>query len=100
MWTILKLEFARLLVHGKVKVTSPAPRIEPVPKALDEGAIRQLEAHTIEVFGDDQAALEWLQTPLWELSNLSPRKWLAEKGAPGLEAVNDVLLRIEYGVYS
>jgi uncharacterized protein (DUF2384 family) len=66
---------------------------------LDE-RMSELEAYATEVFGDRDAAFAWLETPLWELDNLSPRETAAGAGQAGIDRVRDVLLRIEYGVYS
>ena len=60
----------------------------------------ELEAYAGEVFGNREAASAWLQTQLWELDNLSPRGAVERQGEAGLNRVRDVLLRIEYGVYS
>ena len=62
--------------------------------------LAELQAYAVEVFGDHDAALRWLDTGLSELDNLSPREIVTRTGAHGLERARDVLLRIEYGVYS
>jgi uncharacterized protein (DUF2384 family) len=54
----------------------------------------------VEVFGDHDAAVRWLDTDLSELDDLSAREIVTRTGAPGLQRARDVLLRIEYGVYS
>lgn len=68
--------------------------------ALPEERMTKLEAYATEVFGDAEAARRWLDTALWELDNLSPREMVAQYGQAGLERARDVLVRIEYGVYS
>lgn len=65
-----------------------------------DSKLTELESYATEVFGERDAALKWLDTPLWELKNLSPRQWIAQTGGNGNQDVRDVLLRIEYGVYS
>jgi len=62
--------------------------------------LAELQAYAVEVFGDHDAALRWLDTGLSELDNLSPREIVTRTGAHGLERARDVPLRIEYGVYS
>ena len=62
--------------------------------------LAELQAYAVEVFGDRDAALRWLDTGLSELDDLSAREIVIRTGAPGLERARDVLLRIEYGVYS
>jgi uncharacterized protein (DUF2384 family) len=59
-----------------------------------------LTDYAIEVFGQEDAALRWLDTGLWELDNLTPRQMVALHGEAGFQRARDVLLRIEYGVYS
>jgi len=62
--------------------------------------LAELQAYAMEVFGDHDAALRWLHTGLSELDDLSAREIVIRSGAPGLERARDVMLRIEYGVYS
>ena len=62
--------------------------------------LTELRAYATEVFGDAENALRWLETGLWELDNLSPNETVLRDGDAGLERARDVLLRIEYGVYS
>jgi uncharacterized protein (DUF2384 family) len=60
----------------------------------------QLRVYAAEVFGAEDAARQWLETPLWELDNLSPSEAVARNGHTGFDRARDVLIRIEYGVYS
>lgn len=62
--------------------------------------LAELQAYAEEVFGDHDAALRWLDIGLSELDDASARGIVTRTGAPGLERACDVLLRIEYGVYS
>jgi uncharacterized protein (DUF2384 family) len=62
--------------------------------------LAELQAYAVEVFGDHDAAVRWLDTDLSELDDLSAREIVTRTGAPGLQRARDVLLRIEYGVYS
>jgi uncharacterized protein (DUF2384 family) len=62
--------------------------------------LAELQAYAVEVFGDNDAAVRWLDTGLSELDDLSAREIVARTGTPGLQRARDVLLRIEYGVYS
>ena len=72
----------------------------PLQNELADRRMAELEAYATEVFGDRDAAAAWLETRLWELDNLSPREIVARVGEAGFARVRDVLLRIEYGVYS
>jgi uncharacterized protein (DUF2384 family) len=62
--------------------------------------LTELRAYATEVLGDAESAHRWLDTGLWELGNLSPNETVAREGDAGLVRARDVLLRIEYGVYS
>ena len=62
--------------------------------------LNEVEGDATEVFGEREVALACLDTPLWELKNLSPRQWILHRGVDGVQDVRDVLRRIEYGVYS
>ena len=62
--------------------------------------LAELQAYAVEVFGDNDAAVRWLDTGLSELDDLSAREIVTRTGTPGLQRARDVLLRIEYGVYS
>jgi putative toxin-antitoxin system antitoxin component (TIGR02293 family) len=54
-------------------------------------------AHAQRVFGDPQAALEWLRTPNAALGHEAPLRLL--RTGSGGTVVDSVLTRIEYGVY-
>jgi uncharacterized protein (DUF2384 family) len=73
---------------------------QPLREGEFDEQMSELEAYATEVFGEVEAARHWLDTNLWELDNLSPRQIVARAGRPGLDRARDVLLRIEYGVYS
>jgi uncharacterized protein (DUF2384 family) len=62
--------------------------------------LAELQAYAVEVFGDNDAAVGWLDTRLSEFDDLSAREIVTRTGVPGLQRARDVLLRIEYGVYS
>jgi uncharacterized protein (DUF2384 family) len=72
----------------------------PQQNAHTDPRLAELQAYAVEVFGDEDAALGWLETSLWELDNLSPKETVRRAGELGLQRARDVLLRIEYGVYS
>src|SRR5579885_1020361 len=73
---------------------------QPLRNQHSDEQMAELEAYATEVFGDPEAARSWLDANLWELDNLSPRQIVARAGQAGLGRARDVLLRIEYGVYS
>jgi len=54
--------------------------------------------HTFKVFGDEEKAKSWLNTPNRGLNNIKPIDLFYL--STGLGMVNDILGRIEHGVYS
>jgi uncharacterized protein (DUF2384 family) len=54
--------------------------------------------YAIEVFEDESTANKWLSTPNAYLEDLTPRNVL--DSSEGIKKVRDMLLRINYGVYS
>jgi putative toxin-antitoxin system antitoxin component (TIGR02293 family) len=51
----------------------------------------------LRVFGDEQRALRWLATPLFELDERTPEEVLRDD--PNADDVAAVLDRIDYGVF-
>ena len=64
---------------------------------VDLDGIVSVTGRAIEVFGARDKAIRWLRTPLPSLSNRTPLSML--KTAEGIEQVEDVLGRIEQGVW-
>jgi putative toxin-antitoxin system antitoxin component (TIGR02293 family) len=60
--------------------------------------LRQLAAHGVDVFEDQGKFNRWLRRPLPLLGNQSPLDLLDT--ASGFQVVDELLGRIEYGVYS
>ena len=60
--------------------------------------LRQLAAHGVDVFEDQGKFNRWLRRPLALLDNQSPLDLLDT--ASGFQVVDELLGRIEYGVYS
>ena len=56
-----------------------------------------ITAHAFAVFGDRERAMDWLRTPNHLFGGESPEEY-ARSG--GLEEVEKILVRIEYGVFS
>lgn len=59
---------------------------------------RRLFEHARAVFDDDEAAGDWLSTPNPALSGHSPLSLLATDA--GARRVDDVLTRLEFGVFA
>lgn len=73
------------------------PRLD---KAIAEQVVllEHLAVHGLDVFDGNTAVFKrWLRYPLAELNNQPPLDWLTT--VTGIHLVDDVLTRIEYGVY-
>lgn len=57
----------------------------------------EIFAHAVDVMGSDAAAERWMNTPAIGLDNRKPVDLLATSA--GVEAVDEYLTRLEYGVY-
>ena len=66
------------------------PDFQSVPPAL--------MAHAVDTFGDPMKARAWLTTPNPVLSNLQPIE--IARTSDGLARVEEVLTRIDYGIFS
>lgn len=55
-------------------------------------------SHAVRVFGSEEKALGWMNTPLQQLGEQTPAEVLSTD--PHSEAVETLLVRIEYVVYS
>jgi putative toxin-antitoxin system antitoxin component (TIGR02293 family) len=60
--------------------------------------LARVYANAVEMIGDEEKAVEWLQTPNRALGGATPLDQLDTD--PGARAVEDVLGRIAYGAYS
>jgi putative toxin-antitoxin system antitoxin component (TIGR02293 family) len=66
------------------------PEFEHIPRAL--------MAHAVDTFGDPVKARAWLTTPNPVLSNLQPLE--IAMTSEGVARVEEVLTRIDYGIFS
>ncbi len=78
---------------GRAEVNVAGTEVQTV----DLEGIVAVTGRAIEVFGDREKATRWLQMPLPSLSNRTPLSML--KTADGIEQIEDVLGRIEQGVW-
>jgi uncharacterized protein (DUF2384 family) len=58
--------------------------------------------HAVDTFGSETLAARWFETPLAELHGKTPIEWLRRPwdADQALRAVDDILTRIDYGVFS
>ena len=66
-------------------------------QTVDLDGIVSVTARAIEVFGTREKAIRWLRTPIPALSDRTPLSML--NTADGIEHIEDVLGRIEHGVW-
>lgn len=89
--------------HTERPAASTEPVIQPPWRegeptaAVDIGRVVDVLAHALEVFGDRFKVMRWLRTPIPALGDETPQDMLARAG--GIEQVDQVLGRIEHGVW-
>jgi putative toxin-antitoxin system antitoxin component (TIGR02293 family) len=71
-------------------IRATEPDFQNIPPAL--------MAHAVDTFGDPAKARAWLTTPNPVLSNLQPVE--IAMTSEGVARVEEVLTRIDYGIYS
>ncbi len=86
--------FARRLETKSIEKIAPLTKVQSERLLL----LRQLAAHGLDVFEDQGKFNRWLRRPLPLLQQQSPLQLLDT--VTGFRLVNQVLGRIEYGVYS
>ena len=74
------------------------PRLSTLPRKRHPTEIEQSRAKASDIFGSQEEAERWLDSPAIGLNQHRPIDLLATPA--GLEIVEDYLTRIEYGVYS
>jgi uncharacterized protein (DUF2384 family) len=72
---------------------------KPGPGGIVELDLNQVIAHANATFGDSGKAARWLETPNRVLGGLTPIE-VASSGVDGLRRVDQILGRIDYGIYS
>ncbi len=85
----------RTLQRHKAK---SAPQFLSVEQGNRTWRFAEIFGHAIEVMGSEDAAEAWMNKPAIGLSNRKPVDLLATSA--GVEAVEEYLTRMEYGVYA
>jgi hypothetical protein len=93
----IELELVAQQLPGGEKVIGGRSSKRPVPESVDMAEIVEIVARAIEVFGDRTKALRWIRTPIPSLGDATPEEMLERDG--GIEQVEEVLGRIEHGVW-
>jgi putative toxin-antitoxin system antitoxin component (TIGR02293 family) len=100
-----KLDIGNALLSRKLGIaqrtlTRRLSRRSRLTPAESDRTVRlaRVYAHAVEAIGDEQKALEWLRTPNRAIGGERPLDQLDTD--LGAQAVDDVLGRIAYGVYS
>ncbi|WP_297768947.1 antitoxin Xre/MbcA/ParS toxin-binding domain-containing protein [uncultured Roseovarius sp.] len=75
-----------------------APQLLSVEQSNRTWRFAEIFAHAIDVMGSEDAAEAWMNKPAIGLSNRKPVDLLATSA--GVEAVEEYLTRLEYGVYA
>lgn len=80
------------------ELSKKKPVVKSKSKLSREKKTEHLRLRAIEVFGNEQKALQWLDSPRNELSGKSPVS--ASKTKKGYDEVLDMLGRIEHGIFA
>ena len=97
---ISKKSFAEDILSISVKTVERKKSTERLDKRTSSHIIEiaRVAEHAITVFEDEAKAIKWLNTPNRALNNLKPVELLSTYTGMGM--VDDILGRIEEGVYS
>jgi hypothetical protein len=93
----IELELVAQQLPSGEKVIGGRNSERPVPESVGMAEIVEIVARAIEVFGDRTKALRWMRTPIPSLGGATPEEMLERDG--GIEQVEEVLGRIEHGVW-
>ncbi len=88
------------LLSINIRTMQRQPEGKHFDRNVSDRAIKlaQLTARGIEVFGGSEEFCDWLQTPCVALGDRTPVSLLVS--TVGVDMVDDVIGRIEYGIYS
>lgn len=75
-----------------------APRLLSTEQSNRAWRFAEIFAHAVDVMGSEEAAEDWINRPAIGLSNRKPVDLLATSA--GVEAIEEYLTRLEYGVYA
>ena len=73
---------------------------EQLAAQLEHPTANSVWARALEVFGDEAKARSWMETPRDIFGGQSPQDLVATGDASAQRRVLEVLLRIDYGVFS
>jgi Antitoxin Xre/MbcA/ParS C-terminal toxin-binding domain len=83
--------------RSSVQASSPSKtKTKPAPSVFEQN-IAAVLARAIKIFGDEQKALHWMESPVGALGRTTPLAVLDKDN--GFVRVNDVLTQIEHGVW-
>ena len=85
----------------RAQMTRQADKVKVLTNSASSvsvAAVIPTVAHSVGVFGDEQRATHWLQTPLAMLAGLSPVQFMDRGGDPC--TIDTILTRIEHNIPS
>ncbi|HEY3456190.1 MAG TPA: MbcA/ParS/Xre antitoxin family protein [Bryobacteraceae bacterium] len=83
-------------VHG---TTTPTPA-DQLAAQLEQPNAQVIWTRALEVFGDEGKAQSWMSTPRDIFDGRSPEELVATGSADAQRRVLEILIRIDYGVFS
>jgi putative toxin-antitoxin system antitoxin component (TIGR02293 family) len=82
-------------LHGSKSTTA-----EQLAAELDHPNANAIWKYALEVFGDDAKTRSWMSSPLDILGGCTPDELVSTGDAAEQRRVLEILLRIDYGVFS
>jgi putative toxin-antitoxin system antitoxin component (TIGR02293 family) len=86
-------------MKGVRDVPDPTP-VERLAGQLQHPTASSIWSRAVEVFGDEAKARSWMETPRDIFGGRSPQDLTATGDAAEQRLVLEILLRIDYGVFS
>lgn len=74
--------------------------VDSLAAQLEAPTAREIWSRALEVFGDETKARSWMQTSREIFEGRSPEQIIASGDVAGQRRILEVLLRIDYGVFS
>jgi uncharacterized protein (DUF2384 family) len=81
-------------------LTPIVPGPEELERQLQNPTAEAIRARAVEVFGDEGRARSWLNSGLETFGGRSPEELVSTADPGQLRRVLEVLIRIDYGVFS
>jgi uncharacterized protein (DUF2384 family) len=82
------------------RIHLPSPGLPELKMQLEHPTPGFVQARALEIFGDDATAAGWMSDPLPILDGRSPAEMVASGDPGNLRRVLEILISIDYGMFS